>query len=566
MDATKSSPLSSFKSKKQLHSPARSDQKARKAPDPEPNPWGVKTPGKPADPPRRLRNRGAALSIKEIREASMKLRQRGSDPPAPIDPVVEPEVEHVAKPKKSAAEIKLPEKYQLLDKFFSSLDSSIRLLQLKRTATSFTNISPQIETLTDRRFTYNHLAQLKFIMPEVIELEKYLRHDERTGCMKPDLRITLNAEAIKNECKSKSLSGNLQMRKVFRARLLNFFKSHPEGDEVPEEALPEPFCRSKKNVISNLVQPSTSSLTSVTPDLASFESRPVALSQMAPSFKPRFAQRGSIHHIENSNLNQSVSLEDKSAESPSKKETDAKIVAKSCSKLSLNPSPVCILSSPPVTPVKCINSINDDDQSSIGPVSALMTPVCPATSTPSLRPTKRCYMSPDDNNSYRSPSKLVRRPPPNRPLKFDTPVKSRVKVDDDIFDILPDSLVQSIQEKERLAAIEMDPSISQAKYRRKMIAGLPKRFDMIYYLFQSIKRSVVTKEELIQKIIFGDLKVSDRGEVEEQLRLLQELVPEWIYEKLMPSGDILICVNKISSLEEIRTRLSEAKKLTRPRL
>ncbi|KAL3647756.1 hypothetical protein CASFOL_008724 [Castilleja foliolosa] len=549
MDANKS-PLSSFKSK---------DLKTRKVPDPDPSPWDVKTPGKPADPPRRLRNRGSALLIKDIREASMKqLRQHGSDPSTPIDPSVETKVEHVAKPKKSAAEIKLPEKYQLLDKFFSSLDSSIRLLQLKRTATSFTNISPQIETLTDRRFTYNHLAQLKFIMPEVIELEKVLRHDERTGCMKPDLRITLNAAAIENEGKSKSLSGNLQMRKVFRARLLNFFKSHPEGSEVPEEALPEPFSRSK-NVISNSAQTSTSSLTSVTPDLASIERRPITLSQMAPSFKPRFAQRGSIHHIENSKQNQSVDLENKSCESPSKKEIGAKIVAKSCSKLSLNPSPVGMLSSPPVTPVKCLNSIKDDNQSSIGSISSLMTPVGPTTSTPSLCPPKRCYMSPDDHDSYRSPSKLVRRPPPNRPLKFDTPVKSSVKADDDIFDILPDSLVQSIQEKERLAAMEQDPSISQAKHRRKMIAGLPKRFDMIYYLFQSIRRSVVTKEELIQKIIFGDLKVSDRCEVEEQLRLLQELVPEWFYEKLTSSGDILLCVNKISSPEEIRTRLSEAK-------
>ncbi|KAL3637513.1 hypothetical protein CASFOL_018681 [Castilleja foliolosa] len=65
--------------------------------------------------------------------------------------------------------------------------------------------------------------QLRFI-----ELEKVLRHDERTGCMKPNLLITLNAAAIEDEFKSKSLNGNLQMRRVFRDRLLNFFKSHPE--------------------------------------------------------------------------------------------------------------------------------------------------------------------------------------------------------------------------------------------------------------------------------------------------------------------------------------------------
>ncbi|KAL3645927.1 hypothetical protein CASFOL_011107 [Castilleja foliolosa] len=285
--------------------------------------------------------------------------------------------------------------------------------------------------------------------------------------MKPDLRIALNAAAIEDEFKSKSLNGNLQMRKVFRARLLNFFKSHPEGDEVPEEALPEPFSRSKKDVISSSVQPSTSSSTSVTLDMTSFERQPITLSQMAPSFKPRFAQKGSIHHIENSKQNQSFDLENKSAESPSIKDTNAKIVANSSSKLSVNPSLINILTSLPETPVKCINSIDIDDESSVGTISELSTPVAPTTSTPSLRPPERCYMSPDDNNSYRSPSKLVRCPPPNRPLKFDTPVKSSMKIDDDIFDILPDSLVQSILKKERLAEMKQDPAISQAKHREK---------------------------------------------------------------------------------------------------
>ncbi|KAI3449756.1 hypothetical protein Pfo_006421 [Paulownia fortunei] len=596
MDASKQSPLSSFKSKKQLHSPAPSEQKTRKVSDPDPNPWSVKTPGKPADPPLRLRHRGAALSIKEVRQAALELRERGFDRPARTDPVIESEKGRIAKPKKSVdAEITLPEKYELLDKFFNSLDSSIRLLKLKRSPTTFTNISPQIQSLTDRRFTYSHLAQLKFIMPEAVVVEKVLQHDERTGCMKPDLHITLNLEAIESKSKSKSHSRNLQLRKVFRGRILDFFNSHPEGDEVPEEALPEPFSRSKENANAKSVQPSASSLMSETPDLALLGQQ-VTGSHMSPSFKRCFSQRGSGHHRENLRQDQlvvsahaSVDLVDNFAGCTSGEETSA-IAVKSHSKLSLKPSgrEKCssykassgsILSSPPETPVKCINSIKNDDQSSVGMASALKTPVdlasTPAklmSATPMLHPPKRCYMSPDDN-SYRSPSKLLRRPPPNRPLKFDTPVKS-VKVDDDfgrrenlstgddIFDILPEALLQSvyiIREKERLASMEQDPAISQAKWRRQMIASLPKRFDMIYYFFQSIKRSVVTKEELIQKIIDGDLDVVDRREVEEQLRLLQEFAPEWIYEKSVSSGDLLIRVNKISSPEAIRTRLSEAK-------
>ena len=58
---------------------------------------------------------------------------------------------------------------------------------------------------------------------------------------------------------------------------------------------------------------------------------------------------------------------------------------------------------------------------------------------------------------------------------------------------------------------ERDPAISQAKWRRQMIASLPKLFNMIHFLFQSIKRSVITKEELIHKIISSHLQIADRS-------------------------------------------------------
>ena len=66
-------------------------------------------------------------------------------------------------------------------------------------------------------------------------------------------------------------------------------------------------------------------------------------------------------------------------------------------------------------------------------------------------------------------------------------------------------------EKERKAIEERDPAISQAKRRQCMIACLPKLFNMINYLFQSIKRSVITKEELMHKIIASHCDIDDRG-------------------------------------------------------
>lgn len=40
--------------------------------------------------------------------------------------------------------------YEMLAQFFDSLDSSIRLLRLKGSMSTFTNICPKIECLTDR--------------------------------------------------------------------------------------------------------------------------------------------------------------------------------------------------------------------------------------------------------------------------------------------------------------------------------------------------------------------------------------------------------------------------------
>lgn len=68
-------------------------------------------------------------------------------------------------------------------------------------------------------------------------VEKVLRHDEHTSCMKPDLRITLDVEALKSGSKSKSQSRNLQLRKVFRGRLLDFIKSHPVVQLISFDAL-----------------------------------------------------------------------------------------------------------------------------------------------------------------------------------------------------------------------------------------------------------------------------------------------------------------------------------------
>ena len=76
-----------------------------------------------------------------------------------------------------------------------------------------------------RRFSYRHLAQIKYILPEAVQTDKVLIHDKDTLCMKPDIKITLLFDAIEGHYQ-KSIFMALQQ--VFTTRLLNFSAMHPE--------------------------------------------------------------------------------------------------------------------------------------------------------------------------------------------------------------------------------------------------------------------------------------------------------------------------------------------------
>ncbi|XP_024031491.1 CDT1-like protein a, chloroplastic [Morus notabilis] len=605
MSSSEASSSIPFKSKKSLCS-------TPKAKTLDPNLLSSKPPEKPLQLPRRTRNQNVALSLKEVRKAAESRRQSArkqffdrTDQIASarrhiVDSPYETAAgDNVAVKSKSdaGAEPKLPEKYEILSDFFNSLDNSIRLLRLKGSTPTFTNICPKVEYFTDRRFTYRHLAQLKFILPEVIEIKRTLVFNERTSCMKPDLHITMNLEAIENDGKSKSEGGNLYLRRVFQSRLAEFSRSHPEGCEVPEEMLPEPF-NVKQGLLSNLTRiPSSSSPFEAASDSHSADpacdgipkemhpvsaskktlseapknQQPVVASHLSPSFRRRFSQKPRSNEVEITSQ--------KSSEPPFKPPADPAALSSlntvsSVEETTEETSSNQVFGPANVTPSKKLSVLKTEEGSprksdslQSTPAKLASTPLRLMTATPTLHPPKRSYKSPEDNSTS-SPNKLVRRPPRTRSLKFDSPVKNKardedfdvngVSVDNDILDILPENLWQSIRDKERKAAEERDPAISQAKRRKQMIACLPKLFNMIHFLFQSINRSVITKEELMHKIISSHMDVVDRREVEEQLSLLLELVPDWISEKLASGGDLLFRINKMSSPESVRARLEGA--------
>ncbi|KAM1764647.1 hypothetical protein ACFX15_003516 [Malus domestica] len=92
---------------------------------------------------------------------------------------------------------------------------------------SFTNLRQKIKCLTDRRFTISHLAQLKFILPEVLEITKVLVKDGRTIDIKPDIRVTMNVDAVENDDKLKyEGGGHMYLSRAFCHQLGEISKFH----------------------------------------------------------------------------------------------------------------------------------------------------------------------------------------------------------------------------------------------------------------------------------------------------------------------------------------------------
>ncbi|KAJ6792681.1 CDT1-like protein a, chloroplastic [Iris pallida] len=534
----------------------------------------IATPEKPTQPRTRRR---VAMSVKEVKRAAEEL-QRSKKGPGPsgldrsgLDLLP---AEEAPRPSRSRVPVELPEKYETLAKIFDFMASSIRLLRMKGMSPIFPNICASVENLTNRRFTHEHLLQLKYILPEAIVVRKVILGDNVTG-WKPELHVTLQVEAIGDIAKGKEDSGSA-LRRVFRERLANFSKEHPEGDDVPEAQLPGPSNQTESSIHLNSYSPSVqpSSDTSPCQQLA-------APSHMSGSFKRRFSQKLPTPDSQKTPL----ACYSKTLPEGDPLDYVAPSPIKYTMKLPLNrksllgcPAPLpssCTLATheeeakkPTMSDDKCQKKLHTFDGT---PAKLVTTPSRLMAATPEMQTPKRCrstmeFNSPPMGFNSSPPNKSMRRS--TRTQLFTTPTKNVIKVDqetrvkgssvDDTLSFLPESLLQSVREKEKKALEEKDAGVVEAKRRQKLIAGLPNIFDIILLIFQSSKHSVMTKQDLIYKIVVNNSKIVDRGEVEEQLKLLQELVPDWISEKIASSGDILCRVNKISTSGEIRQRLAEA--------
>ncbi|KAK8945927.1 hypothetical protein KSP40_PGU009769 [Platanthera guangdongensis] len=513
----------------------------------------IPTPEKQVQLPRQTGKRSLSFSVNDARRIAMRLRRTSSQAANHQDLLgFDDELQRKSEsgsdsvPMSSTSRniVKLPENHEMLAEFFNCLDSSIRLLRLKGASSTFANISASIQNLTERRFTYKHLAQLKHILPESISIKKVLLRDEATSCMKPELLVSLRVDAMERKLELKGESAYSALRKSFRSRLVQFAREHPEEVEIPEEILPHPLAEK---------------LTTV--------------SHFAGSFKRRFSQRIPCSDEMKSpilSLSGNVSKADSLVSNfPS--------TSKFSSKLSIHKkSP---LSSSGKVPLKMDHQKMEEDSkmlitsyispskgiisSESTPVKEISTPKRLMSSTPELQMPKRSCEGKNDDTPQKEVVKRGARtrlfPTPKKNVKFDGAEsfsKHSLIVDD--LGFLPESLLQDIKEKERIAIEERETNAAGSRSRKKMIANLPRLLNSILLIFQTGNRSVITKQELVHKILSSHCSVIDRIEVEEQLALMQELAPDWISLKKSLTGDILYRLNKMSSAQEIRQRLAAA--------
>lgn len=76
-----------------------------------------------------------------------------------------------------------------------------------------------------RKFLLSHLAQIKYILPEGVQIEKILIHDEKTKCMKSEMRIGLLFDVVKYHHEE---SVYVALSNIFSSRLRDFNAKHPE--------------------------------------------------------------------------------------------------------------------------------------------------------------------------------------------------------------------------------------------------------------------------------------------------------------------------------------------------
>ncbi|CAN4085378.1 unnamed protein product [Withania somnifera] len=450
----------------------------------------------------------------------------------------------------------LPEKSHTvnLSEFFNRMLSSLRLLSLQQRSPTFQNVSTQVEVLTGRKFTHRHLAQIKYIVPEAIQIDKLLVHDLKTMCMKADVKITLHFDVVDDH---QEYSKFMTLTSLFASRLMDFLHKHAKDCDIPKAILPDPFNQS--SLTSNADLPM---------DLpSSHESKSLSSSHLCPSFSPRFSRQTASAE---GKLDQfAVPL---STCSPCESECTLnqelyfkRTSPESCkSSVNLNNVEEC------QTIPGCSLVVNERTPMKILPECELMleTPVQPT-------PKRSVPVTEDKHKKMTDQDSVVLNLTVKRSLDFSTLAgeemysdlvsgsvehhdlnmesKTISKEDHVNADTCPNDEVQ-----EKSCSFSKEEKI----YQSHLTAAQQEFFDLsdlvrlIHRIFQSVGCQSMTKVELVHKIIVNDFDIDENSDVEGKIELLEKLVPDWLCKKSAPTGDHLYSIKKVLPLNSVCKRVA----------
>lgn len=431
--------------------------------------------------------------------------------------------------------VQVPEKYMVIVDFFNRMVCSVRLLGLSKKLPTFTNISTQIKVMTNRKFLYYHLAQIKHLLPESILVEKVLTHDKETLCVGHDLKIVLCLDNVQCRVLEKPISMALQ--KAFCARLLEFHNANPESLDIPEALLPYPFNRKDKATLHKELSGESPMLSTESTQLDyCLSDCSWSTSHFSPSTKKRFCEKSPILESQTTLLLASP-ICSKPVLTDVEKTADISAITKppmkNCSDLDYSIKSDCGKSS-------LQHDFTTPSKLTVDPVKtpALLTP----RNVSIVSPEKDCETEKQLTSSAR------------RLLMF-SPTKSIKNTTDCAMTLEYAFKDEQMNQKEM-----KNQTVGGQKNlkRQQMLTALPDLFSTVRNIFRSINSYYMTKQELVHKILYYEYNIEETSEVEEMLQLLETLVPDWISTKTSSAGDFLYCIDKCSDPESIRARIIEA--------
>ncbi|KAF8722523.1 hypothetical protein HU200_022350 [Digitaria exilis] len=450
--------------------------------------------------------------------------------------------------------IELLEKHKDLLNLFNRMESSIRLLRLRKKMTTFKNIATQVEVLTKRTFSYSHLAQMKHLFPEAIQIKRILLHDEKSLCMYADMEITLVMDVV--ESTSPDQSPSMAICESFYSKLLSFLDAHHKGTDIPEAILPEPFSsRSREKLYLELPNEHAAErlLESSAEDELSHASH------FPQSFQKLMSQKIIADGTEKTQL---LSCP---AELRSVSAYDTDGVNKSPRKQDIH-APVPVNSEISATPSRHLISCCQESTPKQGPSESPFLVGTPAMQTPQRPlPTPLDKLEATCGHISEPRSASSARRSLNTSLKFEGKslsyhdgMEHEATAKKDMFLEDLSSSNKSLEEKDPFSFTnkdktnQVDPVETQEK-----IASLRTTFDIVCDISRSTKNSLITKKELFHNILSNNLEIEESGEIEEQLDILEDLAPDWISKKVI-NGEILYSIGPITDQNSVRAKLVEA--------